>query len=91
MKINNNLEHELDVFHHKCLRKLLKISWLDHVTNDDMRQRSGPTGAERNCERMSFENAGSHPKNARRKTTTFPRGPKPNKTRQLGIYMFIFY
>ena len=40
-KSNNNLEHKLDVFHHRCLRKLLKISWQDHVTNDDMRQRPG--------------------------------------------------
>ena len=40
-KSNNNLAHKLDVFHHGCLRKLLKISWRDHVTNDDVRQRSG--------------------------------------------------
>ena len=40
-KSNNNLAHKLDVFHHRCLRKLLKISWRDHVTNDDVWQRSG--------------------------------------------------
>ena len=40
-KSNNNLVHKLDVFHHRCLWKLLKISERDHVTNDDMRQRSG--------------------------------------------------
>ena len=40
-KSNNNLAHKLDVFHHRCLRKLLKISWGDHVTNDDVCQRSG--------------------------------------------------
>ena len=39
-KSNNNLAHKLDVFHHRCLQKLLKISWRDHVTNDDVLQRS---------------------------------------------------
>ena len=37
-KSNNNLAHKLDVFHHRCL---LEILWQDHVTNDDVRQRSG--------------------------------------------------
>ena len=40
-KSNNNLVHKLDVFNHRCLWKLLKILWRDHVTNDDVRQRSG--------------------------------------------------
>ena len=40
-KSNNNLVHKLDVFHHRCLRKLSKILWRDHVTNDDVCQRSG--------------------------------------------------
>ena len=40
-KSNNNLAPKLDVFHHRCLWKLLKISWKDHVTIDDVRQRSG--------------------------------------------------
>ena len=26
-KSNNNLAHKLDVFHHRCLQKLLKILW----------------------------------------------------------------
>ena len=26
-KSNNNLAHKLDVLHHRCLRKLLKVSW----------------------------------------------------------------
>ena len=40
-KSNNKLAHKLDVFHHRCLWKLLKISWQDHVTNDDVHQRPG--------------------------------------------------
>ena len=40
-KSNNNITHKLDVSHHRCLRKLLKTSWQDHVTNNDVRQRSG--------------------------------------------------
>ena len=43
-KSNNNLAHKFDVFHHRCLRKLLKILWRDHVTNDDVHQRSGQWG-----------------------------------------------
>ena len=46
-KSNNKLVHKLDVFRHRCLQKLLKISWFD----------------------MLFENAGSHPKNARGNAT----------------------
>ena len=34
--------HKLDVCHNRYLQKLLKISWRDHVTNDDVCQRSGP-------------------------------------------------
>ena len=37
-KSNNSLVHKLDVFHHRCLRKLLKISWQDHVTNNNNRR-----------------------------------------------------
>ena len=40
-RVNNNLDHKLEVFHHGCLRKLLKILWQDHVTNDEVCQRSG--------------------------------------------------
>ena len=39
-KSNSNLAHKLDVVHHGCQRKLLKILWPDHVTNDEMRQKS---------------------------------------------------
>ena len=38
---NNNLAHKLDIFHHRCLPKLLKILWQAKVTNDDVGQRSG--------------------------------------------------
>ena len=39
-KGKNNSAHKLDVFHHRFLQKLLKILWRNHVTNDDVRQRS---------------------------------------------------
>lgn len=41
-------ERRLDVFHHKCLRAILRVSRLDqerhHVTNSDLRQRWGDVG-----------------------------------------------
>ena len=30
----------LDAFHHKCLRRILNISWRDHITNEDVRNQS---------------------------------------------------
>ena len=33
--------HRLDVFHHRCLRKILKIKWQDHVSNQELLQRAG--------------------------------------------------
>ena len=31
----------LDVFQQKCLRRTLKISWEDHVTNEEVLRRAG--------------------------------------------------
>ena len=33
--------HKLDVFHHRCLRKILKIKWKDHVSNEELLKRAG--------------------------------------------------
>ena len=30
----------LDAFHHRCLRRILKIKWVHHVTNREVRQRT---------------------------------------------------
>ena len=35
------IAHRLDVFHRRCLRAILGISWRDHVTNDDVTRRAG--------------------------------------------------
>jgi len=32
-----------DVFHRRCLRRILGISWSDHITNDEVMTRSGQT------------------------------------------------
>ena len=32
--------HRLDVFHRRCLRAILTISWRDHVTNEDVMRRA---------------------------------------------------
>ncbi|KAL7398770.1 hypothetical protein ABVT39_015049 [Epinephelus coioides] len=31
----------LDVFHRRCLRTILRISWQDHITNDEVMRRAG--------------------------------------------------
>ena len=33
--------HRLDVFHRRCLRAILGISWSDHVTNEEVMRRAG--------------------------------------------------
>ena len=35
------ITHRLDVFHRRCLRAILGISWRDHVTNEDVMRRTG--------------------------------------------------
>ena len=40
LKSNNNLAHKFNIFHHRCLQKVLKLLWLDYVTNNDVHQGS---------------------------------------------------
>ena len=35
------IAHRLDVFHRRCLRTILGISWRDHVTNEEVLRRAG--------------------------------------------------
>ena len=35
------IAHRLDVFHCRCLRVILGISWRDHVTNEEVMTRAG--------------------------------------------------
>ena len=35
------IAHRLDVFHRRCLRTILGISWRDHATNEDVMRRAG--------------------------------------------------
>ena len=68
-KSNNNLVHKLDVLHHRCLWKLLKISWRDHVTNDDVWQRSGQQKLSEIVKEHRLKMLGHILNNARGKTT----------------------
>ena len=34
------IAHRLDVFHRRCLRAILSISWRDHVTNEEVMRRA---------------------------------------------------
>jgi len=34
-------EHKLNVFQHKCLRKILKVYWPMKISNEEIRERSG--------------------------------------------------
>ena len=40
-KMNKEDGKMLDVFQQKCLRRILKISWQDHVTNEEVLRRAG--------------------------------------------------
>ena len=35
--------HKLNVFQHKCLRKILKVYWPMKISNEEIRERSGTT------------------------------------------------
>ena len=35
------IAHRLDVFHRRCLRAILDISWCDNVTNEEVMRRAG--------------------------------------------------
>ena len=35
------IAHRLDVFHRRCLRSILGISWRDHVTTEEVMRRTG--------------------------------------------------
>jgi len=39
--MKNNQLNQLDVFHRRCLRSILGISWRDHVTNDEVMAQTG--------------------------------------------------
>ncbi|CAJ1049985.1 unnamed protein product%2C partial [Xyrichtys novacula] len=36
-----SITNKLDVFHRLCLRSILKISWRDHITNEEVMRRAG--------------------------------------------------
>ncbi|KAJ8355125.1 hypothetical protein AAFF_G00095480 [Aldrovandia affinis] len=36
-----SITNMLDVFHRRCLRTILKISWRDHITNAEVMRRTG--------------------------------------------------
>ena len=38
---NNQQNQQDDVFHRRCLRSILGISWRDHITNDEVVARTG--------------------------------------------------
>ena len=35
------ISKKLDVFHHRCLRTIMGVSWKDHVSNEELMKRSG--------------------------------------------------
>jgi len=39
-KTTNKINKMIDVFHRRCLRSILGISWCDHITNDEVTARS---------------------------------------------------
>ena len=39
-KINKGDDQQIDVFHNKCLSRILKIEWKDHVTNKELLEKA---------------------------------------------------
>jgi len=35
-KMTARIEHKLNVFHQRCLRKILKVTYKDHITNEEI-------------------------------------------------------
>ena len=60
------IAHRLDVFHRRCLRAILGISWRDHVTNEEVMRRAGMTP--RYCYNKEKENGWPRSQTAERKT-----------------------
>ncbi len=70
--MTEKMAHKIDVFHQRCLRKLLGVTWKDKVSIDDILQRSNQnclntTVKERRV--ATAEDAGACSPNARRKTS----------------------
>ena len=40
-KMNKGDDKTVDVFHHRCLRKILRIRWQDHVSTKELLERAG--------------------------------------------------
>jgi len=40
-KSTASIRNTLDVFHRRCIRKILGLSWQDRVTNEELKKRSG--------------------------------------------------
>ena len=40
-RMTKNDEKKLDVFLHRCLRRMLRIDWTQHVSNEEVRRRAG--------------------------------------------------
>ena len=39
-KMNKGDDKAIDIFHHKCLRRILKINWQDHISNEEVLRRA---------------------------------------------------
>jgi len=57
-KMTVNIAQELNVFHQQCLRKLLHISYLDHITNEEVPKRAGSTKLQDTVTERRFRLAG---------------------------------
>ena len=64
-------KHQLDVFHRRCLRAILGISWRDHVTNEEVTRRTGTERLQDIVKKKEIENCWPRPPTAARKTRTY--------------------
>ena len=65
------IAHRLDVFHRRCLRAILGISWCDHVTNEEVMRRAGMERLQMHCYNKEKENGWPCPQTAERKTSPY--------------------
>ncbi|XP_013777958.1 uncharacterized protein LOC106462568 [Limulus polyphemus] len=52
------MENKVNVFHRKCLRKILKISYRDHVRNEEVLRRAGQRDLQESVNKRRLRFAG---------------------------------
>ena len=79
------MAHRLDVFHRRCLRAILGISWRDHVTNEEVTRRAGMERLQDiNCYNKKMEKGWPRSQTAERMTSphSYVLGARRRQTKE---------